>query len=838
MIEDFKELDKDKKDLMINNDRLTKNFLIVLLRQAYGDNNDKLFTLNDYDLYNFILFSKSEENTLNKDGELTRQLKEAYTTLLSGDMINDVYKEYTNIAINEGKQLIHTISRLLYLQDKYKDEEIGQQIDAKIKEWLELIKTFDEKKDTSEYTKGLLETTTDKKARTKIIGEYNKKINARVFYQITPSLNYEIYSYKDFRPYTSLWNYDVITNEDFIGHLDIFINNRLEDSITYDRYITDINGFINDIESNINMRNFEDDKATEIQAIKDKYNVTFNKIQNDKIPKEKQDAFLDEIASLYHEYLQDNKFNLDEDKDFKIWHDKANKYIEHLETYDGIALYNGFTMDYTLEHLAYNDYQKEAYKLDLEDDIKIIDQAKSKAKKTPVKAVKDDDKEEKQTPISKLRNHSLKHKDTQERDYIMMSSTKQANDLVNSITSYASYNENIYSIQKRINELENNKKKSASEKDQLNYLKDKLENRIKTRDELEQEEKQLISTKKDISEKITELDNQEDIDHLNVLNKDIDKRLEEINKQKNTNALVVQQNLFNNDIEYNGKYITTSIDIDNFDLSKFTDEGITIFLYMIDKIITDPNIKDLTFDIDFIFNKMNTYKHNKKSVVRKEIENLTDILYNMNIRVIKEDKLNNLEIGRELRVITGRQWVKDKKEIKDANGLKSMTITFNDDFKTMILNSKTKTTRLGDVKQVNQLQYYKIPLDLITFKNKKARNLGLYILQQAKLDRKNIERGLPLKRTMKNLYNNDFLKLKYNKKQGQFKKDIVYKLEDYLNQLEDNKIILYNTDAFDKLRYDLSNRPIEEQKRIFDNEIIEIKIIPQIISNDDEATIN
>ena len=78
----------------------------------------------------------------------------------------------------------------------------------------------------------------------------------------------------------------------------------------------------------------------------------------------------------------------------------------------------------------------------------------------------------------------------------------------------------------------------------------------------------------------------------------------------------------------------------------------------------------------------------------------------MNIRVIKEDRLNNLEVGRELRVITGRQWVKDKKEIKDSNGLKSMTITFNDDFKTMILNSKTKTTRLGDVKQVNQLQYF------------------------------------------------------------------------------------------------------------------------------------
>ena len=119
MIEDFKELDKDKKDLMINNDRLTKNFLIMLLRQAYGDNKEKPFTLNDYDLYNYILFS--EENTLNKDGEFTRQFKEAYETLLNNDMINNAYNEYINLANNEGKQLLYTLSRLLYLQDKYKD---------------------------------------------------------------------------------------------------------------------------------------------------------------------------------------------------------------------------------------------------------------------------------------------------------------------------------------------------------------------------------------------------------------------------------------------------------------------------------------------------------------------------------------------------------------------------------------------------------------------------------------------------------------------------------------------------------------------------------------------
>lgn len=840
MYEDFKELDQDKKDLAFKNERLTKNFLIVLLRQAYTrqdkeQDNEQDFSLNDYEFYDYILYNISDKNTINKDGELTRQMENAYKTLLNNSMIDDVYKEYTNLAINGGKQVLYTLSRLLYLQDKYKDSEIGQEIDKAIKEWLELIKSFDENKDPKKYKQDLIKTK-DKDKRTQIIKDYNRKLNARILYQIIPSLNYDIYAYRRFRPYTTIWDYDEISNEDFIGFLDTYINNRLNDSKTYNRYDEDFNKFINDLESIINIDNFERDKAKEIQDIKDKYGITDVKEHNEGIDQDTQNAFLDEIASLYHEYLEKDKraFKIQDEDDIKIWRDKADKFIKHLETYDGVALNGLFTMDYTLEHLAYNDYQKKAYKLDLEDDIKVI-----KDKSDTTTPVQDDtEQEETQTPISKLRNHSLKHKDTQERDYIMMSSTKQANDLVNSITSYATYNESIYSIQKNINELESKDKKSASEKDRLDYLKDKLENAYKTREDLEQEEKELLNTKKEIEEKLTELDDQDDINYLTGLDKGIDKRLEEIKTQKNNSALVVQQNLFTNDIEYNGKYITTSIDIDNFDLSKFTDEGIKIFLYMIDQIITNPNIKDLTFDIDFIFNKMNKYKHNKKSVVRKEIENLTDILYNMNIRVIKEDRLNNLEVGRELRVITGRQWVKDKKEIKDSNGLKSMTITFNPDFKTMILNSKTKTTRLGDVKQVNQLQYFKIPLDLIRLKNKKVMNLGLYLLQEAKLNRKNIERGIPLKRTMKNLYNNNYLKLKYNKKQGQFKKDIVYKLEDYLNQLEDNKIILYNTDAFDKLRYDLSNKPIEEQKRIFDEEIIEIRVIPQIISKDDEATIN
>lgn len=593
MIEDFKELDKDKKDLMINNDRLTKNFLIMLLRQAYGDNKEKPFTLNDYDLYNYILFS--EENTLNKDGEFTRQFKEAYETLLNNDMINNAYNEYINLANNEGKQLLYTLSRLLYLQDKYKDEEIGQKIDAKIKEWLDLIKTFDEEKDTSEYTKGLLETTTDKKARTKIIGEYNRKINARLLYQIIPSLNYDIYNLKNKRDYTTLWNYDKITNEDFIGFLDNYINNKISDSEIYDRYNKDINTFINDLENNINMLNFEVDKAKEIQAIKDKYNVTFDKIRNEKIPQEKQDAFLDEIASLYQDYLKDNKFNIQDDKDVKIWRDKADNFIKHLETYDGIALLGLFTMDYTLKHLAYSDYQKEAYKLDLEDDIKVIEQ--------------DNDQE---TPVNKPKKLNAKELKEKYKDITLLDDDATLNynrkwarvdtskvntniyDLRENITKRLENNTDI--TIKSIKEIEKKAKKSKEDLDKLKDLKETLKEQQEQRENIQDEIDNLKADIDLLDKQISETTEAKQIKALARRRKQMEKELNEKQNIINNSGVTMQMDLFTGKYTYEKqnkrKKETYKLMINtDYDIQNFNSEGRN-FLYYI------PNIPNIINDLD------------------------------------------------------------------------------------------------------------------------------------------------------------------------------------------------------------------------------------------------
>lgn len=595
MIEDFKELDKDKKDLMINNDNITKNFLIMLLRQAYGDNKEKPFTLNDYDFYNYILFNVSEENTLNKDGEFTRQFKEAYETLLNNDMINNAYNEYINLANNEGKRLLYTLSRLLYLQDKYKDEEIGQEIDAKIKEWLDLIKTFDEEKDTSEYTKGLLETTTDKKARTKIIGEYNRKINARLLYQIIPSLNYDIYNQKNKRDYTTLWNYDKITNEDFIGFLDNYINNKISDSETYDRYNNDINTFIDDLENNINMLNFEVDKAKEIQAIKDKYNVTFDKIRNEKIPQEKQDAFLDEIASLYQDYLKDNKFNIQDDKDVKIWRDKADNFIKHLETYDGIALLGLFTMDYTLKHLAYSDYQKEAYKLDLEDDIKVIEQDK-----------------EQETPVNKPKKLNAKELKEKYKDITLLDDDATLNynrkwarvdtskvntniyDLRENITKRLENNTDI--TIKSIKEIEKKAKKSKEDLDKLKDLKETLKEQTEQRENIQDDINDLKDDIALLDKQISETTEAKQIKALARRRKQMEKELTEKQNIINNSGVTMQMDLFTGKYTYEKqnkrKKETYKLMINtDYDIQNFNSEGRN-FLYYI------PNIPNIINDLD------------------------------------------------------------------------------------------------------------------------------------------------------------------------------------------------------------------------------------------------
>ena len=354
-------INDELKKLLVSDEEITKYFIIALLHSLYKSENPK-----EHEYYNYDEFN-AYKGIIKDDSNLKANLSRAFSELINNDMINSVVNDYQDLALNEAKSLVYSLSRLLYLQDKYKDSEIGQQIDAKIKEWLGYIKTYDEKA-TMEAI--------DPKKEQKDKVEYEKALNkmsARVLYLITEQYNLKINNSKYHTPFMDLWNYNVLKMDDLKEFLANAINNVIDDSKTYKRYTDKINNFINDLQTGVNMANFNRDKEDLIKEIRAKYKVKSDKEQNYTIPKETQDAFIEEITQALMDYENTDGFNIQDNDDVKKWRDKADKYIKHISEYqiakDELSL---FTMDYMLRHLAYSDYQLKEYKLNIDDEIKKV----------------------------------------------------------------------------------------------------------------------------------------------------------------------------------------------------------------------------------------------------------------------------------------------------------------------------------------------------------------------------------------------------------------------------------------------------------------------------------
>ena len=164
-------VDDKLKEMIISDKDLTNYILISMLHRLESEGDKPLIYLKDeYDLYTSIL---SDENKSNED--LKEFLLSVYKDTLNDFMLDDVYNDYLDLSNNEGKQVIYSLSRLLFIQDKYKDDEIGQKIDTKIKEWLDYIKTFDEKKDTTKrYDEIFNDETITKKERIAKVQQLNE----------------------------------------------------------------------------------------------------------------------------------------------------------------------------------------------------------------------------------------------------------------------------------------------------------------------------------------------------------------------------------------------------------------------------------------------------------------------------------------------------------------------------------------------------------------------------------------------------------------------------------------------------------------------------------------
>lgn len=596
-IREYTILDDELKNYLLSDKLLTHHFLIYLFHKTMVDNDgDKPYLKEEYDLYNNIL-SDNVKTEINQDGKLKEFLLDTYKSTLNDFMIDDIYTEYTELANNEGKQLIYTLSKLLYIQNKYKDEEIGQQIDSKIKEWLKLVNDFDKEKNIKCYrdlSNLLQDTTKTKEERVALTIKYNNMMRAHLFYQIIPSLNYDIYNNKNNRPFTTIWKQNT-NKKDIYTIIRNYINNKVEDVNSYYRYIVLIADFLEEIESNINMANFERDKAKEIQAIKDKYGVKDYDKDNTILKKENEDAYLDELAQEYHRYLSEGnkEFLLQDNKDIDKWRDKAEKFINHLETYKDNPTFTTFNIDYMLDHLAYSDYQKTTYKTEC----KHVDSEEEQEQTKQYKKLSKNELNEKYKDITLLEDDSTLNYN---RKWGRVDTSKVNSNVMvlrESLTKIVNNNPNLTETQ--IKEIEKKAKKTKEDLLKLKDLKVQKEEQEQTRQETL---KELDDLKDDIALIDKQLESETDarqVKKLNKRRKEISNKIDSLKDTLAQNGLHFQLNT-DGQIVYEKvnkrKKETYKLMVNaDYNIQNFNSEGRNFLLYI-------PNIKGVINQLndDFI----------------------------------------------------------------------------------------------------------------------------------------------------------------------------------------------------------------------------------------------
>lgn len=516
------ETKKELMQLLVADENITNNFLIALLYGVYKDEDPKeyeTFLLDNYEAYDYLI---------NQNEDIKKSLSEVFNDMISDSMINDTINTYTDLANNETKQLIYSISRLLFIQDKYKDNEIGQEIDSRIKEWLDYIRYYDEK----EINKIL--DPHNKKVGSEAYTLALNKMSAKIFHQTIPSFNYDIHSTKEpKRPFMSFWN-DQATSNDLKGFIRNLINNKIEDAKTCERYINKFHNLINDTIERKQISNFESVYEKEIQTLRDtpkndiiqdkqsidlKNSILMRELSDDRkgqnqiLDKLIHDPFINSVYELYNDYQETQEYkDLEQtQKDIKIWRDKADSFIRHLINYDGIALVGLFTMDYMLDHLAYNEYQKEAYKLNLDDDIKVIKNEKEKSQNSDKNGSKT---AQKKPSINKANKEEIeKVTKKKNKNNYLTNSTPTNRAILDTYGAYAGIEtSNIEKILLKIKEVESDLKqaktteKKADLKSELELLKKKKESLEQTQKELSNE---LIEAKDSLREAKREYDEKE-----------------------------------------------------------------------------------------------------------------------------------------------------------------------------------------------------------------------------------------------------------------------------------------------------------------------------------------
>lgn len=593
-------VDKEFKELVLSDEKL-RHYIGVFLFYNFikgetekGQNFFKEITINDFKFYNWHIY----ENEENKD--LKESIESITKDVINENLINDVYYGYIDLINNESKGVLYALSRLLYMQDKHKNNDIGIALDNIIKEIVNYINTT-----TKEYLDTLDLNNKDKERTLEEVKQINKCLwGYNLSYQV-PSLNYDIYNYKNRQKFTTLWREDIEKAELKRLYANV-LNNFINDANTFLECSNKINETINDAISTLQFSNFLKAYSDKIKEIKEKHQVKQDddilkrlcnmKIDNYYKKRTLQEPFNDEainnIAKLYLEYVSTKEYQeLEETKaDINEWRNKTDLFINHLEDTQN-ATFNMFDLNYTLNQLAYSDYQKETYKTN-----KVIeDKPQKKEKKVTSKELKELYKDE-----VLLTDNDIDLK----RKWAKLDTSKVNNEVMTmreSIINKVDSNTDL--TKKEIEQLKSHTKLTKKEQEKIK----ELEKVLKEQEERQKEKAQEIQDLKDDIELITQQIS--DTEDITMQKKLIKKRktMEKTLKEIKDNNIAFQLDLFTGKYVYekSNKRKKESYKLminQDYNIRNFNQEGRNFLFYI-------PNIKDVVeqLDEDYIIIDMKDY---------------------------------------------------------------------------------------------------------------------------------------------------------------------------------------------------------------------------------------
>lgn len=589
-------LDDELKQLILSDETLINKIIISIFFNAIRLENPEKhrdFDLSDYDFYNWYFNEKQEPHAI----EIKEALLNVVKNGLSDTMINDTYNLFNELKVNEGKQVLYTLSRLFYLQDKYKNNIVGQTLDKEIKN----IKHYIE--DNERTNNAFLST---KECNEDNLKEIQDRILAYETNLLIPSINYDVYlEGKPHKPFLELW-LNNIPKQDIKDFLINSTSNNLKDAQKYNEYSVKINSFINDTISNKQFNDFLEVnkiKLDDIARTKSLLSVKGKYIKNGGNDKSLEEILNEPQLNKYYELFskyQKQQAYLDLkqiETDIKTWRDKTDKFIARLKETEH-AEYNTFNLMFTLMKLTHNPQEQFTAYNPRVIETRAINTPDKPTKKITTKALKE-----------KYKNEVLIKDKLNDTDFNIkwakIDTSKINTNVLNlreNIINKVSTNKDI--TLKRIKEIEAIKKPTKKDLEELAELKETYNEQLQNIEHLKAE---IVDKKDDIlliTQQIEQTTNATDIKKLTTKKREMEKDLKDKEHLLNENGVYLQMTtegkilVAEKENKRKKEHYKLMVNAD-YDIQKFNNEGRNFLHYIpnIDGIINQLDEEFITIDL-------------------------------------------------------------------------------------------------------------------------------------------------------------------------------------------------------------------------------------------------